>query len=399
MLDLYATSSAPLHAAAASTVSPLLENIQDKMQEQLSQSGMASHSAREIAKTGTGLLAAALGAATGAPAAAAFNTEFNNRQLHQSEKDRIKKLAKGDHKREAELAEAACALVRCSAEFPEGSPLHQFFKEVESRGNSADRAADRELLRAQMSDPAPYQTVVPKPMFTYDTGDRLADNAKKVNNTYQITTRLGGVFQAAGSAVGVAGGTAMAATAAATCFQTGGLSCLAVPAGVYLASSSADNVRAGIDTATSGKPQNTLGALFISDVTGVSPQAAELIYAGTSVVAAAGGSAILRTAGKLTTAEQIGLLRDAVKGKGNFNLGQGTMSEADALSRAWVGPNYRVASDGKTLVSVDGLRIYRPPSPKNSPYATTGIQANFERLEVVKGRPTVISNGHLDITP
>jgi len=52
--------------------------------------------------------------------------------------------------------------------------------------------------------------------------------------------------------------------------------------------------------------------------------------------------------------------------------------------------------DGKTLVSSDGLKVYRPPSAKpNSPYATTGVQANFERKAANGGRP--ISNGHLDI--
>ena len=125
--------------------------------------------------------------------------------------------------------------------------------------------------------------------------------------------------------------------------------------------------------------------------------------AGTGAPVLSAGSKIFATeirAGsrEFSIAEQIGLLRDAAKGKGNFGLGRSTLSEADALGRSWVGPNYRVASDGKTLVSLDGLRTYRPPSQKNSPYATTGVQANFERLEVVKGRLTVISNGHLDIT-
>lgn len=69
------------------------------------------------------------------------------------------------------------------------------------------------------------------------------------------------------------------------------------------------------------------------------------------------------------------------------------------LGKSWVGLNYRIASDGKTLVSSDGLRTYRPPTAKNSPYATTGIQANFERLENVRGHLKVISNGHLNIKP
>lgn len=37
------------------------------------------------------------------------------------------------------------------------------------------------------------------------------------------------------------------------------------------------------------------------------------------------------------------------------------------------------AADGKILISSDGLRQYRPASLKrNSPYATTGVQANFQ---------------------
>ncbi|WP_429056032.1 hemagglutinin repeat-containing protein [Enterobacter sp. A4] len=96
--------------------------------------------------------------------------------------------------------------------------------------------------------------------------------------------------------------------------------------------------------------------------------------------------------------EQIGILRDAAKGnKGNFGLGQATAKDANALGEAWVGPGYRVSSDGTAWVSSDGLRVYRPPSTKpNSPHATTGVQANFEQKLTPTGRP--ISNGHLDIT-
>lgn len=100
---------------------------------------------------------------------------------------------------------------------------------------------------------------------------------------------------------------------------------------------------------------------------------------------------VAKSAGK-----EIGILRDAAKGKGNFGLGSGTRAEADKLGKAWVGDGARVASDGKTLVSKDGLKVYRSPSAKpNSPHATTGVQANFERKIEVGGRP--ISNGHLDI--
>jgi hypothetical protein len=97
-------------------------------------------------------------------------------------------------------------------------------------------------------------------------------------------------------------------------------------------------------------------------------------------------------------AEEIGILRDAARGKGNFGLGTASAPQAQTLGEAWVGEGYTVASDGKTLISQDGLRQYRPPSSKpNSPYAPTGVQANFEQRFVPEGRWQ--SNGHLDITP
>lgn len=113
---------------------------------------------------------------------------------------------------------------------------------------------------------------------------------------------------------------------------------------------------------------------------------------------AAGAIEVATAKTMVLLAEQSGMLRAAALGKGNFGIGQATAQEAEAMGRAWVGPNYRVASDGKTLVSADGLWTFRPPSPKNSPYATTGVQANFERLEMVRGRPASIGNAHLDIT-
>lgn len=60
---------------------------------------------------------------------------------------------------------------------------------------------------------------------------------------------------------------------------------------------------------------------------------------------------------------------------------------------AWVGDNPTLASDGKTWVSQDGLRQYRPPSYKpNLDYT----QANFESRNVPQGQWQ--SNGHLNIS-
>ena len=92
------------------------------------------------------------------------------------------------------------------------------------------------------------------------------------------------------------------------------------------------------------------------------------------------GSGIEISKSRSDAANISGKLRDAAKGKGNFGIGSGTRKQAEAMGKAWVGNNAITASDGKTLVSKDGLRQYRPPSSKpNSKHATTGTQANFER--------------------
>ena len=94
--------------------------------------------------------------------------------------------------------------------------------------------------------------------------------------------------------------------------------------------------------------------------------------------------------------ELSGMLRDAKKGKGNFGIGSGTREQAQAMGEAWVGPGFKVARDGRTLISADGLRQYRPPTSKpNSPHATTGVQANFEHRAFPSGNWT--NNAHLNV--
>lgn len=68
-------------------------------------------------------------------------------------------------------------------------------------------------------------------------------------------------------------------------------------------------------------------------------------------------------------------------------------TSAIAAGEAWVGPNASLASDGKTLVSQDGLRQFRPPSYKPN---LGQWQANFEW----RGSPNGAwqGNGHLNIT-
>ncbi|ELV07167.1 Hypothetical protein F387_02044 [Wohlfahrtiimonas chitiniclastica SH04] len=44
--------------------------------------------------------------------------------------------------------------------------------------------------------------------------------------------------------------------------------------------------------------------------------------------------------------------------KGNFGIGEASSLNADLMGKSWVGDGYKVASDGKTLVSSDGMRQY-----------------------------------------
>src|SRR5205807_1099820 len=100
----------------------------------------------------------------------------------------------------------------------------------------------------------------------------------------------------------------------------------------------------------------------------------------------------LRAVRAAKLANLINILRQAAKGKGNFGLGTATAEEAETLGKAWVGDGAQVATDGKTLVSSDGLRQYRPPSFKPNLGKT---QANFESRWTPRGQWQ--TNGHLDI--
>ena len=102
--------------------------------------------------------------------------------------------------------------------------------------------------------------------------------------------------------------------------------------------------------------------------------------------------------GGMTLADDMAVLRQATTGKGNFGVGAAGADDAARLGRSWVGEGAEWSSSGKALVSPDGLRQFRPPSLKpNSPYATTGSQANFEWRNVPSGQWQ--GNGHLNITP
>ena len=109
-------------------------------------------------------------------------------------------------------------------------------------------------------------------------------------------------------------------------------------------------------------------------------------------------------------AAQDARLAKAVSGDGgklNFSVGSGTAAEANQLGKTWVGDGAQLVADQVGCPgcwkSADGLRIYRPPTPKNAPssFNPTGVQANFVTLSVnpATGSSTIVGNGHLVVLP
>lgn len=72
------------------------------------------------------------------------------------------------------------------------------------------------------------------------------------------------------------------------------------------------------------------------------------------------------------------IVRSAHARSGNFGIGRAGRAEAEAAGLAWVGLDARRLPYGETyrLVSMDGLRQYRPPQQKPSGRA---VEANYER--------------------
>ncbi len=109
---------------------------------------------------------AAATASGGDPAKAAElakNATAYNRQLHADEKLRIKELAQGDSQKEARLTAAACALVKCYAEYPKDSAAYNSLKAMADLGSSDAMAVERQQLQAQQG------------LFNYSTQGVLSD--------------------------------------------------------------------------------------------------------------------------------------------------------------------------------------------------------------------------------
>jgi len=237
------------------------------------------------------VVATALGAAVGGAAGAVsgVNVEANNRQMTHTEKDRIKALAKGDAQAEAKLTAAACALVHCSAEYAKGSAEYNYYSQIEKLGSSPALSGERDTLSQQTG------------LFGYTTNrlnplsDINVDGVKQFNNTYQLTTRAGGLLQTAGGVTSVVGGVAMTAGGAVLCPETG-VGCVFAAGGATLIGWGLDQSKAGVTTSISGQPQTTLGASILANTFGMSSESAELLYGMIGFIPVTGGAVVVNKA-------------------------------------------------------------------------------------------------------
>jgi len=207
-----------------------------------------------------------------------------NRIPHEQQKRWFADAAKGDATQEARLSAAACAVLKCSAGYPEGSAEYNTYKAIEDLGNSPAYADAR-------------QTVQASGLFDYGGLDSVRDAVGR----YQVAERLGGVVQ-------IGGGAATAFAGGFITYATGGAGFVI---GVPLLVVGADNAAAGATTAMYGNQAYTFGAQGLSSALGISPGSAEMLY---GLASAAGeatavnqvlGGLRLGFAGEVTTVPSI----------------------------------------------------------------------------------------------
>ncbi|WP_052949764.1 hemagglutinin repeat-containing protein [Dyella japonica] len=322
-----------------------------KMQEYLDSQHITDPAQRN---TLMNLASAAIGGAAGggAGAATALQGEQFNRQLHETEKQRIKQLAGGDPQREADLSAASCALVHCSTEYAKDSPEYAYYSQLEALGNQPQYADDRALLSQQTYTrtvviPSGMSVPVADPLFDYSAGDKVLDNLTYVNNSYgHPFTRAGGALQAVGGAASAATGTVLAAGGAAACPESLGAGCGVAVGGTALAVWGVDQTQAGVRTAWNGAPTQTIGGYVLQQAFGISPQAAELLY---GAVGVAGGMSLGSV--NVPSLSTVKVYAPAASATAD--------AEAGGISR-WVTSTDGVMLDGAVPLSKDALSAMSP---------------------------------------
>ncbi|MFZ7110022.1 hypothetical protein ACLSYT_11370, partial [Avibacterium avium] len=372
-------------AAAAGTTSlsaPLIEKLGEKAEEKFGKAGkMAVNATAGLA------IGAAVGNGNVGAISAAANTDWNNRQLHPDEMKRIKELSQGDKEKEQRLTIAACALVHCSAQLSEENPIYEQTKNLEKLGSSEAYAEERALLKQQKVlkemvvglPPSDETMSVPHSLFTYGMNDKLLDKTSKANETYGVSTRIGGALQATGGALISASSTASAITA---CAGSSGLACGGAAAlGAIGTSYGVDQANAGVNSLLTGRNYSTYGSQLLSQMTGISPETAEAVY---GLPLMWNGGNALRTGSNAISHSVASLKNSEILTKGI----DGTRSTLNSVSKwAAAHPNATEAIVGGTVST--GFDIYNG----NATPEGTAMNYVYSRALAGKSLSTQLSLG------
>ena len=169
-----------LGAGISAKAAPLLTEFQDSIAQKLEASGMSPAAAKLVASGITGLTVAGVGAVVGGGQGATYGAavDFNNRQLHPVEQQRIQVMAKNDSAKEQRLTDAACAIVKCSAEFATGT------QEYVADRNSEIRGQGNTFELKQLAD---INSVNPELFGKNTWQDNALDSGQKLVNTAAVT--------------------------------------------------------------------------------------------------------------------------------------------------------------------------------------------------------------------
>ena len=270
-------------AVAGSLAGDVLQSLAQPIIDQtvsqlpLSAQAAARNALNEIVATAGGAAGGALagGGSSGALAGAgsASNNELYNRQLHQSEADKLKQLQEGQSPgQQYRLAAAECALVHCADNIPDSDPNKAILQKMQNDG-------------AQFT----YEKDVLTKAGAFDGYSKL-DRFNDAYDRNQVSNRLVGAVQ---GVTGVATGTA---AALGGCYTL--VACIA---GGAVAGISYDYAKAGFTQAAYGNPTPTYGELALQSL-GMSPGAAALTYAalglGATVGSVAANNAAIQAAAK-----------------------------------------------------------------------------------------------------
>jgi filamentous hemagglutinin len=384
------TAQGALGAASAEAAS-------QAMQDYLTSSGVkyGSDEWKTLMQLGAAAVGGAVGGGNGA--VAGLDGELYNRQLHETEKQRIQSLSGGDEGKEARLSAAACALVHCSAEYAKDSQEYAYYSKLEAVGSSEDYSDERRLLQNQSFERMGVNgdgkaTPVTEYLFTYDFGDNVSDGLTRFNNTNgHPFTRLGGTAQAIGGGVTMVGGGVLAAGGLAACPESLGAGCGAAVLGGIAAGWGADQWRAGSNTAATGVSSPTFGGAAIAKFFGVSDGAGELIYGALGTVGSLRVAAALESASDVRLGNAISFSENPASISNDIleqpRVGYGQKGSGSGNKVDQLGSKVVLGEDGKpipvyTTVDGNGEILLNPPFAKQE----------FPSLPVSHGFTDIVDN-------